>query len=95
MKWPTATHRFRPGQDTAASQLTSEPVDGVPCLNQRFPFHRTTSGRPVDAPTAVHAEGDEHETPNRSPASRGADFGIVQRAPSHRSTSVLRERWPS
>ena len=70
MKWPTATHRFRPGRtQPPASHIRT--CRRVPCLNQRFPFHRTRSGRAIDAPTAVHAEGDKHETPNSCPASRG------------------------
>jgi hypothetical protein len=40
---------------------------GVGWIDQRFPFQRSTSAPLRSDPTAVHALGEEHDTPASQP----------------------------
>jgi hypothetical protein len=64
-------------------------------MDQLVPFHRSASvptefpALSVMAPTAVHAEGDVHDTLFRKPPPAGLGVGwISQLVPFHRSAKV-------
>src|SRR5262245_55802581 len=79
-----------------AAKRASTPLGGtgVVWMVHAVPFHRSANNATVparfcvDAPTAVHAVGDVHETPNNRLDGTPAGAGMVmtvQEAPSQRS----------
>jgi len=97
-KNPTAVHDVGAAHETPVS-WTAVVVSGVGVRwsAHREPFQRSANGaaspdRSVEWPTAVHAQGDVHETPDRklTLAPAGPVVGSsLQRRPSQRSASVV------
>src|SRR6516165_8021328 len=94
---PTAVQVSAAGHATAARTLNGDPAGlGVGWMYQLRPFHRSASvSRAPDpttnAPTAVHAEPEGHDTPLRLLVAAPGGFGVdwtAHTAPLRRSASV-------
>src|SRR5215470_15559992 len=94
---PTAVQTVLAGQATAAKKISWPPPGlGVAWTRQVRPFHRSARvASPVRVgtrrpPTAVHADGEVHDTESRNhPPPGGFGVGWMRHLlPSHRSASV-------
>ena len=88
---PSAVQADDDEHETLFKNADCEPVGfGVDCTVHFVPFHCSASTRPGPEPTAMHAEGDVHETEN-SPALGPGLVGVdrmLQVVPSQRSASA-------
>ena len=94
---PTAVHELGEVHETAFRKAPALPEVGVGWMLQAVPSHRSVIV-PTELPelskappTAMHAEGDVHETPARklAAAPAGLGVGVMRHAvPSHRSARV-------
>jgi len=73
------------GHETDVSFATEEGGFGVACNAQCFPFQRSTSAPVPLFPTAVHAEGEEHDTAWSAPLRTRGVAWSVQAVPFHDS----------
>jgi hypothetical protein len=93
---PTVTQSLADTHETPKSAATEAPLGaGAGWLDQRLPFHRSTSGTTVPArlasnPTAMQSLDATHDTPVRKllPDSAGVDW-IVHFVPFQRSTRIF------
>jgi hypothetical protein len=77
---------------TAFRKLNCAPDGlGVDWMDHVVPFHRSANVPAFEAPTAVHAEAEEQETPNNIPPPADG-LGVAwmdHLVPSHRSARVM------
>lgn len=82
MKLPTAVQDRGDAHETSNRRLLVAPARrGVRWTTQLMPFHRSASGTPaptasVKYPTAVHAVGDVHDTPERTLSVAPTGLGV-------------------
>jgi len=88
---PMAMQNDPVGHDTPPKRLPGAPLGaGVGWTRQAVPFHRSARGTKMPArlvvwPTAVHAEGDVHETVESIPGGSVGVGRMLHRVPFHRS----------